>query len=201
MKIIIIPTVREIYKNQFEYCVDIRLIYFFKKLFKNSSIEVYNGYIKNNYDLIVLAGGNNSITQNKADKVRDKLNNMIYKFGLRKKIKILGICHGAHFLAKKFGFILKEKENHISSHKVIFNINKISFKKTVNSYHNETIEFKKKVIVNVFGIAEDSTVEAFHIQNKNILGIIWHPERYNKIKNFDKKLIKEFYATNSIVSW
>ena len=48
MKILIVPTVREIYKNQFEYCVDIRLINFIKEIFKNSSIEIYNMSIKNN---------------------------------------------------------------------------------------------------------------------------------------------------------
>ena len=36
------------------------------------------------------------------------------------------------------------------------------------------------------------TVESFHIKNKKTLGIMWHPERYRKIKNFDLKLLKEF---------
>ena len=124
MKILIVPTVREIYKNQFEYCVDIRLINFIKEIFKNSSIEIYNMSIKNNYDLIVLSGGNNSINQKKADKVRNKLNNFVYNFGVRKKIKILGICHGTHFLAKKFGFVLKKKENF----QILMFIKKISLK-------------------------------------------------------------------------
>ena len=113
----------------------------------------------------------------------------------------MGICHGAHFLAKKNGLILGKKINHIGSHKVIFNIYKNSFNKVVNSYHNEIIKFKKIDKINIFGIAEDNTVEAFHIKNKKILGIMWHPERYSRLKNFDKKLIKEFYATNSIVGW
>ena len=199
MKILIVPTIREIYKNQFEHCVDLRLITFIKKIFKNSSIDIYNITIKNNYDLVVLAGGNSLIIQNEADKVRNRMNNTIYNFALKKKIKILGICHGAHFLAKKFGFILKKKKKNIGYQKIIFGINQINFKKIVNSYHNETIKFKRKRIVNIFGIAEDNTIEAFHVRNKKILGIMWHPERYNEFKHFDKKLIKEFYATNSIV--
>ena len=199
MNILIIPTIREIYKNQFEFCADVRLINFFKKIFKNSSIEIYNLETKKNYDLIILSGGNNSIFKNSADQLRNKINNSIYRFSLKKNIAILGICHGAHYLAKKNGFKIKKKNNHIGYHKVIFKINKIRFKKTVNSYHNETIEFKIKSNTNIFGLAEDKSIESFHIKEKKILGIMWHPERYNKIKHFDLKLIKEFYATNSIV--
>ena len=199
MKILIVPTIREIYKNQIEVSVDLKLIELMKKIFKNAIIDIYNFTIKKNYDLILLAGGNNSFINNNVDKVRNKINNVVYKFALKKKIKVIGICHGAHFLSKKFGFIIARKKNHVGSHKIIINLNKTKSHKTVNSYHNETIKFTKIKNVNVFAIAEDNTVEAFHIKNRKILGIVWHPERYKKIKNFDKKLIKEFYATNRIV--
>ena len=199
MKILIVPTVREIYKNQIETSVDLKLISFFKKLFKTSLIDIYNMTLEKKYDLIILSGGNNSIINNSADRTRNRKNNLIYKFALKKKIKIMGICHGAHFLSKKFNFIIERKANHVGNHKIIINLNKTKSYKTVNSYHNETIKFTKIKNVNIFATAEDNTVEAFHIKNKKILGIMWHPERYKKIKNFDKKLIKEFYATNRIV--
>ena len=47
MKILIIPTVRETYKNQFEFSVDIKLINLVKKIFNNSSIEIFNLTKKN----------------------------------------------------------------------------------------------------------------------------------------------------------
>ena len=200
MKVLIIPTIREIYKNQFEYCVDLRLVDFIKKIFKKPSIEIYDSAIKNNYDFIVFAGGNSLITQTRADKSRKKINNKIYKFAIKKNIKMLGICHGCHFLAKKNNFVIKKGKNHVGSHRVVFDINKNRFKKFVNSYHNEIIKLKKTKTINIFGTGEDNTVEAFHIKTKRILGIMWHPERYKKFKYFDKKLIKGFYATNSIVS-
>lgn len=200
MKILIIPTIREIYKNQFEFSVDVRLINFLKKIFKNSSIEIYNSTTKDDYQLVVLAGGNNSIIKSNADRLRNKINNLIYKSSLKKNKAILGICHGAHYLAKKNNFKIKKKNNHVGSHKVLFRINEINFKKIVNSYHNEIIEFKNNRSINIFALAEDKSIEAFHIKNKKILGIVWHPERYDKIKNFDLNLIRKFYATNIIVS-
>lgn len=199
MKILIVPTVREVYQNQFEYSFDFKLINFISKIFKNSHIEIFNSTTTNNYDLVVYAGGNNTLVKSKADKIRNKANNYIYKLALKKKIKILGICHGAHFLAKKFGFKIKKKKNHVGDHNINFCINRVNFKKTMNSYHNETIEFKKNPKVNIFATANDNTIEAFHVMDKKILGIMWHPERYNNIKHFDKKLLKEFNATNSIV--
>ena len=75
MKILIIPTIREIYKNQFEFCIDLKLLIFLKKVFKSSTLETYNFVNKKDYDLLVLAGGNNSIIKSKADKLRDKINN------------------------------------------------------------------------------------------------------------------------------
>lgn len=202
MKILIIPSIREIYKNQFEICIDLKLINLFQKIFRNSSIDIYNNnLINDNYSLVVFSGGNSSISFKKKDKIRNLIDNKIYNIAIKKKIKILGICHGAQFLAKKFGFKLQKEKHHIGNHKVFFNINKMKFKKTVNSYHNDTIKMKKSKIVNVFGHTLDNSVEAFHVSNKKILGLMWHPERYTKIKDFDKRLIKEFYATNSIVSW
>jgi len=200
MNILLVPTIRQIYNDQFEYCVDKRLINLFQKIFVNSKIDIYNNIINNKYDLIIFSGGNNSNVSKKKDKIRNSLDNKVYNFALKKKIKILGICHGAQFLAKKYGFKLQKNKSHIGNHKVFLYINQMKLIKTVNSYHNDAIKIKKSKLVNIFGVALDNTVEAFHISKKKILGIMWHPERYSQIKSFDKELIKKFYATNSIIS-
>ena len=98
-------------------------------------------------------------------------------------------------------FKLQKKSGHVGNHEVFFNIDELKFKRIVNSFHNHSIKIKKSKTVDILAIAPDETVEAFHIKDKRILGIMWHPERYTKIKNFDQKLIKKFYATNSIISW
>ena len=56
MKILVVPTVREIYINQFEYCVDSKLINFLKKIFPNSKIDIYNNQIYDHYNLVIFAG-------------------------------------------------------------------------------------------------------------------------------------------------
>ena len=52
MKILIIPTIREVYRNQFELSVDLKLLSFLKKVFKNSTVKTYN-LNTNDYDLLV----------------------------------------------------------------------------------------------------------------------------------------------------
>ena len=75
MKILIVPSIRETYKNQIEYCIDLKLLIFLKKVFKNSTLEAYDLTKNNDYDLLVLSGGNSCILRKKADRLRDKINN------------------------------------------------------------------------------------------------------------------------------
>ena len=39
---------------------------------------------------------------------------------------------------------------------------------------------------------KDGSIEAFIHEKKRILGIMWHPERYNQIRKFDIKFIKKY---------
>ena len=89
-------------------------------------------------------GGNNSIIKKKADKIRDKLNNSLFNFSLKKKKSNSWNLPWSSFFSKKKWFQNKKKNNHVGNHKVIFNINKTRFIRTVNSFHHEAIEFKKK---------------------------------------------------------
>ena len=41
--------------------------------------------------------------------------------------------------------------------------------------------------------AKDQSIEAFVNFDKKILGIMWHPERFNNFRKFDKQIIKNFY--------
>ena len=73
MKIGIVPSIVEKYKNQFEYSCDIRLIKFLKKVYKTNSIEIlsFNHKLSKKYKLIVISGanGNDLIKFNKEELV------------------------------------------------------------------------------------------------------------------------------------
>jgi N5-(cytidine 5'-diphosphoramidyl)-L-glutamine hydrolase len=202
MKILIIPKIKETYPDQLEYCVETKLIDFILKIFNKPDIEIYNKKMKlNNLNLIVFSGGNDSTSNSKENIKRKEIDNKLFSYALKKKIKMLGICHGAQFIAKKFKLKLSKVRNHVGSHDIkLYFKNKILIKK-VNSYHNIAINKKRNKLINYFAISEDLKIEGFHIKSKKILGIQWHPERYENLKKIDNKLINKFYGTNNLSSW
>ena len=98
MNIAIIPTVRQIRKDQFELSVDNRIFNFFDKVFKrNCTYKILNGSNKiKNEKLIIILGGNTIIqySKKKRDKYRSILDKKYFSIAQKKKIKIIGICHG-----------------------------------------------------------------------------------------------------------
>ena len=141
-----------------------------------------------------MSGGNNikKNSKTKADIIRSDLDNFYFNYSKKNnyKIKILGICHGAHFLSSKFGAKLSKmkKINHLKPHKVF--INNKSY--LVNSFHNFIISSLKNDNLTIIAKAKDGSIEAYVHRNSNLMGIIWHPERYVKFKIFDKKLINKY---------
>jgi putative glutamine amidotransferase len=90
-------------------------------------------------------------------------------------------------------FISKKNKGWLSLKKHVGTHNVTLYKKkhSVNSYHNIII---RKISKNfkIIATAEDNSIEAFVNRKLKILGIMWHPERYNKIKKFDLDLLKKF---------
>ena len=60
MIIYIVPKIVEIYKGQYEFTIDQKIIKFFKFVFPKSKIEILTHYkkLKNKNALLVLSGGN-----------------------------------------------------------------------------------------------------------------------------------------------
>ena len=193
MNIYITPTVKKI-KTEIYFCIDVNLVKFLKKTFKKAEID-FSVTIKNKPHLIVLTGGNNLINFSKSieDKVRNQINQNVFNYGIKKRVKMIGICGGAQFLAKKFGSKISSSLGHVGGHKIYFNKEaKIKdVKKTyyVNSYHNFSI---KKISKELYpaAISKDKSIEFFYHKKKHIIGIMWHPERYKRFKDLDKKILK-----------
>lgn len=189
-KIGIIPSIKETYKNQFEFSYDIKINKLLKSIYKKSKISNldFNSNHKEKMNLIVICGGNDLpfIKKNKANILRYKLNNLIFKKAIKNKIPILGICYGAQYIAYKFKSLIGKKK-HVGEHKIYLEQEKSVIK--VNSYHN-TIINKLGKSLKIQGYAPDKSVEYFMHKNKKIIGIQWHPERYKKFKKIDLDIIR-----------
>lgn len=194
MKIAIIPSIQIRYKNQVESILDLRWIDFLKKKYnKNCNIDILNLNSSLNHDILIITGGNDlpNLKNNKTNIYRNKLDKKFYSLAVKKNIPIVGICHGAMFIANKAYCKVVKTNNHVKRHFIYPSIygKNIKFKKiNTNSFHN----YKINLLSNKFHIlmeASDKSIECFISRNKKILGIMWHPERFKVYRKFDFDLL------------
>lgn len=190
-KIGIIPTVIERRKS-LNLMIDNNLIFFLKKCFPKSDLKIlYNMEKYQKLNLIISCGGNTILSLNKniANQFRGKLDKYYFKYALKKNIPFLGICHGAQFIANYYKSKIIRKKNHTNkNHLINFDTEKNI---TVNSYHDFSI-IKLGKSLKTIARANDLSIEAFKHNKKKILGIMWHPERYKKIRKFDIQFLKKY---------
>ena len=147
---------------------------------------------------IILSGGNSlsnySENEDYISKDRDKFEFNLIKKSLQRKIKIFGICRGMQIINVYFKGGLKKVNGHVNvNHKIISLNKKYSFSKVVNSYHNWSIDHKN-VATHIEPLAEDlnHNIEAIKYK-KQILAVMWHPEREISFKKNDIKLFSCFF--------
>lgn len=193
----IIPSIKETYKNQFEFSLDIRIFNLLDKIFKNyKSFIVNENDTLSDIDIVIILGGNDikKFNNKKNNIIRNRTDLKILKLCLKKNIKILGICYGAQIIAKYFKSEMTKVKNHVGSHEIIFFKKEKNYTKKVNSFHNIAISKLKKPLIKL-AIAKDFTCEAFTHKNKKILGIMWHPERNIIIQKHDIKFINKYLCS------
>ena len=141
---------------------------------------------------IVLSGGNTSKKYGGDAPERDEIDKALIQYSIDKKIPLLGVCKGMQSINLFFGGTLKQVDNHVAvRHSILFNSGKESAK--VNSYHNFVCE-KIPSFLKIIAVSEDGEVEAFRAQNKQIYGIMWHPERTNKPFEQEIVLLKKIFG-------
>lgn len=150
-------------------------------------------------DGILLSGGN-TISDEVAVQ-RKNIELQLLDYATQNNIPVLGVCRGMQMIAHWQKIPLIETEtNHIAvRHSVkispIFSI-KNSFVENVNSYHKFMLK-ANDINLNKFDILateeNDGCIEMIKHKQKNIFGIMWHPEREKNLKKFDKILVENVF--------
>ncbi|EKD54680.1 MAG: hypothetical protein ACD_60C00057G0005 [uncultured bacterium] len=131
---------------------------------------------------ILLSGGNDSSS-------RAETETLLLEFAIQQKIPVIGICHGMQVIQKYFGLKLQKVLNHVSENLEII-INGIP--EIVNSYHDYgTTQTSQELLV--WAKAHDGVVKAIRHCDLPIVGIMWHPERYQPVRGRDIQLIKKIF--------
>ncbi len=136
---------------------------------------------------------------------RDKTEKRLIELSIKRKLPLLGICRGMQFINVYFGgsLIQNVKDKTGISHVAITHSIRITDNRTtefmniksaiVNSYHNQGIdENSLSPKLKYFTITNDGIIEGLYHPKYPIAGILWHPERANSDKKFDKKIVKAF---------
>ena len=139
---------------------------------------------------VILSGGGDPLKKDS----RYITENKLIKISINKNIPIIGICRGAQALNIFFGGKLKRVANHVRKHHRIYGPLVKNMNIKVNSYHD--LGFFENTLgknLELLAYSSDKVIKSFSHNKLKVLGIMWHPERYKKIKNFDKNLIKNFF--------
>lgn len=132
---------------------------------------------------IFFSGGNSLAKYGGDAPERDKTEKLLLEYAAQNDIPLLGICRGCQFIADYFGAKLEKIEGHIRTH------HKVSgeISRKVNSFHEYAITNVKKPLA-ILAQADDNSIEAVKHETLKITGIMWHPERGERVKE-DLELI------------
>ena len=197
MKIGITTTIREFYKNQFEYSLDQKLIKFLNKSFSRPDIRIIfdNKINLKKFDLLIISGGNdlNRLKKSKRNFIRESLDKHIIAKSIKLNIPLMGICYGAQLISSYYGNkIIKQKGRNNKKNQIKFSKSDFFNVKTmtIKSFYNFAIKIDKNIL-EVLATSNNNCIEAFKIKKRKIYGIMWHPERDRSFKQLNKKFLKK----------
>ena len=200
MKILISSNFKKHFNTHVDF-IDHYWVDFFEK--KNVEFKLVPNSIKNlkkilinekNVKLIIIPGGNDLFKNKKLTKIRFKVEEMLIKHSLKKRIPLLGVCRGMQIMNYHFGGRISPVKNHMKKRtKIYFSKNFFDKKEIkVKCFHNYGIknsdvskEFK------ILAVDKNKNIEMFEHKKKKMIGVMWHPEReinYYRLNKIINKL-------------
>ena len=141
-------------------------------------------------NVLFLSGGDNI----GAFEIRDETELELIRYALDNSIPIIAVCRGMQLVHKLFNGKLKKGSNEfIENHRNNRHIVSVEGEfYEVNSYHVNLIdEGSLDDIFTVYSRCSlDDAIEGFY--SKNILAMMWHPERENEPTKWNEILIRNF---------
>ena len=123
--------------------------------------------LANEHDCLIITGGDDSA-------IRRTVELKLARLMMQQLKPILGVCHGAFLLTDILGGVVAQCDNHMD---INHNVDYFGQSFSVNSHHSQSI---KHLHTTAQGLvySNDGSCEAWI--DKNLAGIVWHPERMDK---------------------
>lgn len=152
-----------------------------------------------NFDGILLTGGNSLTAQGGDAPERDNVETQLLSWAIEQKYPVLGVCRGMQVIQNHFGVTLNKIENHVANrHQLNVETDQnysslISQLDSVNAYHDfgslETVPE-----LPVIARSLDNIVMAVRHSSLPIFAQMWHPERENPFSEIDQKIFKTHFS-------
>lgn len=136
---------------------------------------------------IILSGGNDLCRYGGNAPERDETEKILINLAVKNNIPLLGVCRGMQMILDFFGAELVKVDGHIRTEHILNNGRK------VNSFHAWAAKECPDTLIVTANSDDGSVEEIVHSEYKNIMGIMWHPERYSPIREEDIKRIRSFF--------
>lgn len=145
-------------------------------------------------DGVILTGGNDLVwTESQEAAIeRDYFEKAVIQYFIKQKKPVLGVCRGMQMLNIFFAGEMIRIDNHVAQSHQVKLADGTEF--NVNSYHNwgiTTDKLAKELIA--LGHTQDGLVEYCKHKSLPVVGMMWHPERFNIDSGIGKKIINETF--------
>jgi N5-(cytidine 5'-diphosphoramidyl)-L-glutamine hydrolase len=169
-------------------------------------IKDVEGYLTSlELDGVILTGGGDIVGYASDATVtpeRDRMEHALIEYSSAQGLPVLGVCRGLQALVNHYGGKLSPVDGHVAvRHSVRFADGFISgaeLPADVNSYHDFGInESGLPDILEACVWSEDQNVEGVSSTDRRIIGIMWHPEREDRITPMDRALILKLFGDSS----
>jgi len=139
---------------------------------------------------VILTGGNSLSGYSGNTPERDLVDTFLIKWAQREKVPLLGVCRGMQSIQVAYGQQLSPVDGQIQKQQEIL-IDGITSQ--VNSYH-QWGTYDSVLALHVWARGLDGIVKAVKHQQKDIWGIMWHPERMNPFNTLDIEFFQEVFG-------
>lgn len=149
-------------------------------------------------DAVVLSGGNSielfDSTASDVSPERDAFEMALLEYAVASHIPVLGVCRGMQMINVFLGGGIERLDGHVGHRHSLQPVgNNPQLPDDVNSFHHWGITSRSIAgDLKVLAYDSENNVEAFSDPGKQLLGIMWHPERDQPFNPVNLRLVKDF---------
>lgn len=162
---------------------------------------IYIKQLVEKYDIngVLLTGGNSLVRYGGNAPERDEIESFLLDWVLKEDVPLLGICRGMQVIQDYYGNKLNNVTGHVAqrhrlsvesgfrSSDLLLNYS------SVNSYHQQGATDVHGDIIKT-AESEDGVVMAIEHIDKQVFGVMWHPEREMELQAADRMLFNYVFG-------